>query len=180
MFPRPQVIKISLLLMVAQSYEYTKNYSTVYFKTVNFIRELCINLKTAWVKYYFCPHFTHIVTKTQILVMCLQFKTKHTGLSTCALLYFKFFFFLGHLQDSSKDLLGYSRKGPCLPWQWVQAGLRLHFLSAMNVNTTTEARLLTLDPCRKGLRQGCQTHFHRGPHQPRGCLQRAEGNFWTV
>ena len=29
-------------------------------------------------------------------------------------------------------------------------------------------------------RQGCQTHFHRGPHQPRGCLQRAEYNFWTV
>ena len=22
--------------------------------------------------------------------------------------------------------------------------------------------------------QGCQTHFHWGPHQPHGCLQRAE------
>ena len=21
---------------------------------------------------------------------------------------------------------------------------------------------------------GCQTHFHRGPHQPRGCLQRVK------
>ena len=28
--------------------------------------------------------------------------------------------------------------------------------------------------------QGCQTHFHRGPCQPRGCLQRAECNFRTV
>ena len=26
----------------------------------------------------------------------------------------------------------------------------------------------------KTLRQGCQTHFHWGPHQPRNCLQRAE------
>ena len=25
--------------------------------------------------------------------------------------------------------------------------------------------------------QGCQIHFHHGPHKPRGCLQRAEGNF---
>ena len=24
------------------------------------------------------------------------------------------------------------------------------------------------------LAQGCQSHFHRGPHQPHGCLQRAE------
>ena len=24
------------------------------------------------------------------------------------------------------------------------------------------------------IEQGCQTHFHRGPHQPRSCLQRAE------
>ena len=32
------------------------------------------------------------------------------------------------------------------------------------------------------LEQGCQTLFHRGPHQPCGCLQRAECNFnsWTV
>ena len=29
------------------------------------------------------------------------------------------------------------------------------------------------------LEQGCQTHFHQGPHQPRGCLQRAECNFRT-
>ena len=28
--------------------------------------------------------------------------------------------------------------------------------------------------------QGCQTHFHQGPHQPRGCLQRAECNFKTL
>ena len=28
--------------------------------------------------------------------------------------------------------------------------------------------------------QGCQAHFHRGPHQPRGCLQRAKCNFRTV
>ena len=27
------------------------------------------------------------------------------------------------------------------------------------------------------LEQGCQTHFHWRPHQPRGCLQRAECNF---
>ena len=26
------------------------------------------------------------------------------------------------------------------------------------------------------LRQECQTHFHWGPHQSRGCLQRAECN----
>ena len=25
--------------------------------------------------------------------------------------------------------------------------------------------------------QGCQTHFHQGPHQPHSCLQRAECNF---
>ena len=24
------------------------------------------------------------------------------------------------------------------------------------------------------LRQGCQTHFHQGPHQLHGCLQRAK------
>ena len=29
----------------------------------------------------------------------------------------------------------------------------------------------------KTLRQGCQTHFHQGPHQPHGCLQRVECNF---
>ena len=28
--------------------------------------------------------------------------------------------------------------------------------------------------------QGCQTHFHRRPHQPRSCLQRAESNFRAV
>ena len=28
--------------------------------------------------------------------------------------------------------------------------------------------------------QGCQTHFHRGPHQSCGCLQRTECNFRTV
>ena len=28
--------------------------------------------------------------------------------------------------------------------------------------------------------QGCQTHFHWGPHQPRSCLQRAKCNFRTV
>ena len=28
--------------------------------------------------------------------------------------------------------------------------------------------------------QGCQTRFHQGPHQPRGCLQRAECNFRTA
>ncbi|KAF6119922.1 hypothetical protein HJG60_010301 [Phyllostomus discolor] len=27
------------------------------------------------------------------------------------------------------------------------------------------------------LSQGCQTHFHWGPQQPHGCLQRAECNF---
>ena len=30
------------------------------------------------------------------------------------------------------------------------------------------------------LDQRRQTHFHRGPHQPRGCPQRAECNFRTV
>ena len=30
------------------------------------------------------------------------------------------------------------------------------------------------------IKQGCQTHFHREQHQPRGCLQRAECNFRTV
>ena len=30
------------------------------------------------------------------------------------------------------------------------------------------------------LEQGCQTHFHRGPHQPCSSLQRAECNFRTV
>ena len=31
--------------------------------------------------------------------------------------------------------------------------------------------------CLKPIIQGCQTHFHRGPHQPRSCLQKAECNF---
>ena len=34
--------------------------------------------------------------------------------------------------------------------------------------------------CKKesdGIGQGCQTHCQRGPHQPHGCLQRAECNF---
>ena len=30
------------------------------------------------------------------------------------------------------------------------------------------------------LGQGCQTHFHWGPHQPVSCIQRAEYNFRTV
>ena len=29
-------------------------------------------------------------------------------------------------------------------------------------------------PTLVAVKQGCQTHFHQGPHQPRGCLQRAE------
>ena len=33
---------------------------------------------------------------------------------------------------------------------------------------------------RQHIEQGCQTYFHRGPHQPRSCLQRAECNFRTV
>ena len=36
------------------------------------------------------------------------------------------------------------------------------------------------DELLKGIDQGCQTHFHPGLHQPRGCLQRAECNFRTV
>ena len=35
-------------------------------------------------------------------------------------------------------------------------------------------------PTLKALGKGCQTHFHRGPHQPHSCLQRAECNFRTV
>ena len=31
-----------------------------------------------------------------------------------------------------------------------------------------------------GSRQGCQTHFHQGPHQLHGCLQRAKCNVRTV
>ena len=30
---------------------------------------------------------------------------------------------------------------------------------------------------KKSLRQGCQIHFHWGPHQPHSCLQRAKCNF---
>ena len=30
---------------------------------------------------------------------------------------------------------------------------------------------------REELKQGCQTHFHQGPHQTHSCLQRAECNF---
>ena len=29
----------------------------------------------------------------------------------------------------------------------------------------------------ENVKQGCQTHFHQGPHQPHSCLQRAECNF---
>ena len=38
------------------------------------------------------------------------------------------------------------------------------------------------DQCQEAfpLCQGCQTHFYRGPHQPHGCLQRAECNFRTA
>ena len=32
----------------------------------------------------------------------------------------------------------------------------------------------------QSLDQGCQTHFHRGPHQLHRCLQRAKCNFGTV
>ena len=32
----------------------------------------------------------------------------------------------------------------------------------------------------ESLRQGCQTHFHQGPHQPCSCLQKAEYSFRTV
>ena len=31
-----------------------------------------------------------------------------------------------------------------------------------------------------GLKQGCQTHRHRGPHESRGCLQRAKCNFSSL
>ena len=30
------------------------------------------------------------------------------------------------------------------------------------------------------VKQGCQAHFHQGPHQPGSCLQRAECNFRAV
>ena len=31
--------------------------------------------------------------------------------------------------------------------------------------------------CFLPLKRGCQTHFHRGPHQPHGCLRMAKCNF---
>ena len=36
---------------------------------------------------------------------------------------------------------------------------------------------LSADFSKATLQQGCQTHFHQGPHQHRGSLQRAECNF---
>ena len=41
------------------------------------------------------------------------------------------------------------------------------------INKETVALNDTLD-------QGCQTHFHGGPQQPHGCLQRAKCNLRTV
>ena len=38
-------------------------------------------------------------------------------------------------------------------------------------------------PCPLGaytLEQGCQTHCHRGPHQPHSCLPRAKCNFSSL
>ena len=37
-----------------------------------------------------------------------------------------------------------------------------------------ESQNVTLFGIRVIVDQGCQTHFHQEPHQPRGCLQRAE------
>ena len=42
----------------------------------------------------------------------------------------------------------------------------------------SQAGAQSTEPHRLG--QGCKTHFHWGPHQPPGCLQRAEYNFRTV
>ena len=57
---------------------------------------------------------------------------------------------------------------PQLPWLQVLCG-HLEFRRKLNIVP------------RKGhghaLEQGCQTHFHPGPHQPRGCPQRAKCNF---
>ena len=48
---------------------------------------------------------------------------------------------------------------------WHQAGEIVCELTAVRVSQTPIT-----------LKQRCQTHFHRGPHQPHGCLQRAECN----
>ena len=40
--------------------------------------------------------------------------------------------------------------------------------------TLTSVMLLSLKRGKDTLSQGCQTHFHWRPHQPRSCLQRAE------
>ena len=37
--------------------------------------------------------------------------------------------------------------------------------------------LLTSVEALNDINQGCQTHFHQGPHQPPGCFQRDECNF---
>ena len=41
----------------------------------------------------------------------------------------------------------------------------------------SESEFIGVGDILDALEQGCQTHFHQGPHQPRGCLQRAECNF---
>ena len=85
---------------------------------------------------------------------------------------------LGAVKGLGRDLVHLrrplvSKRGaqPVPAWGAFRAGM----------GTSEAARLafrsLGLD---EWLGQGCQTHFHRGPHQPHGCLQRAEWNFRTV
>ena len=39
---------------------------------------------------------------------------------------------------------------------------------------TLLTKMQSTNPADSPLDQGCQTHFHWGPHQPRGCLRRAK------
>ena len=51
-----------------------------------------------------------------------------------------------------------------------------HLFRVWTWNVVAHTPLPVFETQQKGLKQGCQTHFHRGPHQPRGCLQRVECN----
>ena len=52
----------------------------------------------------------------------------------------------------------------------------IHFCGPCFIHSSVICSERLKDTFIKGWGQGCHTHFHQGPHQPRHCLQRAECN----
>ena len=66
-------------------------------------------------------------------------------------------------------------------WQILQRQPRITMVIMMNAVIRQDCSMsFSAIGISKPFQEGCQTHFHWGPHQPRGCLQRAEHNCSSV